>query len=130
MQPVIDITFKDFYGNMAIEFNRNKDFINGIVGGNDNLNYNLQKIVQGGGIDSDLNETGYLQGQKFFQRYKDIPFEAIYCSGLKRTRQTLKSFEDAGRSITPLAGLNEMEHLGFSSSLIVGIKTSLKQIKG
>lgn len=39
MQPVIDITFKDFYGNMAIEFNRNKDFINGIVGGNDNLNY-------------------------------------------------------------------------------------------
>lgn len=29
-----------------------------------------------------------------------------------------------------IAGLNEMEHLGFSSSLIVGIKTSLKQIKG
>lgn len=71
-------------------------------------NYNLEKIVQGGGIDSDLNETGYLQGQKFYKRYQDIPFEAIYCSGLKRTRQTLKSFEDAGRSITPLAGLNEM----------------------
>lgn len=29
-----------------------------------------------------------------------------------------------------IAGLNEMEHLGFSSSLIVGIKTSLKKIKG
>ena len=29
-----------------------------------------------------------------------------------------------------IAGLNEIEHLGFSSSLIVGIKTSLKQIKG
>jgi pyrroline-5-carboxylate reductase len=29
-----------------------------------------------------------------------------------------------------IAGLNEMEHNGFSSSLIKGIKTSLKQIKG
>jgi len=29
-----------------------------------------------------------------------------------------------------IAGLNEMEHEGFSSSLIKGIKTSLKQIKG
>lgn len=41
MQPVIDITFKDFYGNLAVEFNRNKDFINGIVdnGGVDYLNF-------------------------------------------------------------------------------------------
>ncbi|MFP5439214.1 MAG: pyrroline-5-carboxylate reductase [Bacteroidia bacterium] len=29
-----------------------------------------------------------------------------------------------------IAGLNEMEHEGFSSSLIKGIKTSLRQIKG
>jgi pyrroline-5-carboxylate reductase len=29
-----------------------------------------------------------------------------------------------------IAGLNEMEHNGFSSSLIKGIKTSLRQIKG
>ena len=29
-----------------------------------------------------------------------------------------------------IVGLNEMEHQGFSSSLIKGIKTSLKQIKG
>ena len=29
-----------------------------------------------------------------------------------------------------IVGLNEMEHNGFSSSLIKGIKTSLKQIKG
>lgn len=29
-----------------------------------------------------------------------------------------------------IAGLNEMEHQGFSSSLIKGIKTSLRQIKG
>jgi phosphoserine phosphatase len=70
--------------------------------------YNLQKIVQGGGIDSDLNETGYAQGHKFFLRYRDIPFDGIYCSGLKRTRQTLKSFEDAGREIIPLQDLNEM----------------------
>ena len=29
-----------------------------------------------------------------------------------------------------IVGLNELEHHGFSSSLIKGIKTSLKQIKG
>lgn len=40
MQPVIDITFKDFYGNLAIEFNRNKDFVDNITDENgDGINY-------------------------------------------------------------------------------------------
>jgi len=40
MQPVIDITFKDFYGNLAIEFNRNKDFVDNITDQNgDGINY-------------------------------------------------------------------------------------------
>jgi broad specificity phosphatase PhoE len=70
--------------------------------------YNLQKIVQGGGIDSDLNVTGYLQGEMFYDRYRSARFDAIYCSGLKRTRQTLHGFEADGRAIHPLPGLNEM----------------------
>lgn len=41
LQPVIEITFKDFYGNLAIEFSKNKDFINGLTdsSGIDDFNY-------------------------------------------------------------------------------------------
>lgn len=70
--------------------------------------YNLQKIVQGGGIDSDLNLTGYNQGEKFHKRYQSAKFDAIYCSGLKRTRQTLHAFSREGKEIISLEGLNEM----------------------
>jgi pyrroline-5-carboxylate reductase len=56
-------------------------------------------------------------------------------------KELLKCFEEKvhpeqliDRVTTPqgctIAGLNEMEMHGFSSSLIRGIKTSLKQIKG
>jgi pyrroline-5-carboxylate reductase len=59
----------------------------------------------------------------------------------KPCKELLKCFEEKvhpeqliDRVTTPqgctIAGLNEMEMHGFSSSLIRGIKTSLKQIKG
>lgn len=55
--------------------------------------YNKQRIVQGSGVDAPLNENGFLQAQKFFEKYKNIPFEAVYCSNLLRTYQTIKNFE-------------------------------------
>ena len=33
-------------------------------------NQNLNGIVQGSGIDSDLNHSGYAQGAAFFEKYK------------------------------------------------------------
>ena len=58
--------------------------------------YNLQGIVQGRGVDSNLNETGKLQAQKFFDKYKNVGFDAVYTSTLKRTNQTAAPFIEYG----------------------------------
>ncbi len=39
MQPVVEITFKDFYGNSAIEFKRNKEFLSGLIDNTNEINY-------------------------------------------------------------------------------------------
>jgi len=57
---------------------------------------NKQGIVQGRGINSDLNDTGRAQAAAFYAMYKDVPFEKVYTSALKRTHQTVKRFIDAG----------------------------------
>ena len=36
--------------------------------------FNRMGIVQGSGIDSDLNETGILQARAFFETYRHITF--------------------------------------------------------
>jgi broad specificity phosphatase PhoE len=69
--------------------------------------YNRRNIVQGGGIDSDLNDTGRLQGAAFFKQYGHISFTKIYCTALKRTRQTLAAFAAQGHEIAELPELNE-----------------------
>jgi broad specificity phosphatase PhoE len=57
---------------------------------------NKQGIIQGRGIDSDLNDTGRAQAAAFYAKYKDVPFDKVYTSALKRTHQTVKGFLDAG----------------------------------
>jgi broad specificity phosphatase PhoE len=57
---------------------------------------NKQGIIQGRGIDSDLNDTGRAQAAAFYAMYKDIPFDKVYTSALKRTQQTVQRFIDAG----------------------------------
>lgn len=37
MQPIVEITFKDLYGNLAMEFDRNKDFLKQISEGTTNI---------------------------------------------------------------------------------------------
>ncbi len=54
--------------------------------------FNLQKIVQGRGIDSDLNETGRWQADRFYTKYKNVRFDAVFTSQLKRTFQTVEPF--------------------------------------
>jgi probable phosphoglycerate mutase len=58
--------------------------------------YNLQNIVQGSGVDTDLNEKGRAQALAFFNHYRDIPFDKIYTSSLKRSQQSVKGFLDLG----------------------------------
>jgi probable phosphoglycerate mutase len=54
--------------------------------------FNKEKRVQGSGIDTDINDTGRLQGQAFYDMYHNIQFDKIYVSQLKRTHQTIAPF--------------------------------------
>lgn len=58
--------------------------------------FNRQGIVQGSGVNSSLNKNGQLQALKFFQQYKDIPFDYVYTSTLKRTHETVQYFINQG----------------------------------
>ena len=70
--------------------------------------YNKQGIVQGGGVDSDLNATGRGQAQAFFEFYESIPFDKIYTSSLKRTHQSVQAFVGKNIPWEILPGLNEI----------------------
>jgi len=69
---------------------------------------NKRGVVQGRGMDTDLNETGRMQAEAFYQMYKDVPFDKIYTSTLKRTHQTVKKFIEAGIPWIQYAGLDEL----------------------
>jgi broad specificity phosphatase PhoE len=70
--------------------------------------YNLKGIVQGSGVDTDLNETGQNQAKAFFNSYKYVPFDKIYISALKRTKQSVQPFINLGIPYETLKGLNEI----------------------
>ncbi len=69
---------------------------------------NKRGIVQGRGMNTDINEFGRLQAEAFYEAYKDVPFDKIYTSTLKRTHQTIQKFIDKGIPWTQYAGLDEM----------------------
>lgn len=70
--------------------------------------YNKLGIVQGRGVNSDLNELGKVQGEAFYHYYKHVPFDKVYTSALKRTHQTVKRFIEEGISWEQLSGLDEL----------------------
>ncbi|MEN9444829.1 MAG: hypothetical protein RIS47_1719 [Bacteroidota bacterium] len=70
--------------------------------------FNLQGIIQGRLIDADLNQTGYDQADKFYEKYKHLSFDRIYSSSLKRTGQSVAKFIENGGIHEQLAGLDEL----------------------
>lgn len=54
--------------------------------------FNVRQVVQGRGVNSDLNDTGIRQAKLFFDAHKEINFDVVYTSSLKRTWQTVDSF--------------------------------------
>lgn len=69
---------------------------------------NKQGIVQGRGMDTDLNDEGRKQAQLFFNSYGYINFDKIYISTLKRTQQSIQGFIDKGIPFQKLSGLDEL----------------------
>ncbi|HEY8402103.1 MAG TPA: histidine phosphatase family protein [Cytophagaceae bacterium] len=70
--------------------------------------YNRIGIVQGSGVDTDLNETGRLQAEAFYQAYRHVEFKKIYTSALKRSIQSVEKFIASGIPHEKYAGLNEI----------------------
>ena len=69
---------------------------------------NRLRIVQGGGVDSSLNDTGRVQAQAFFEKYQHLDFEAVLTSKLKRTHETVAPFIERGLPWEQFAEINEM----------------------
>jgi len=77
--------------------------------------FNLKGIVQGSGVDSSLNETGRSQGDHFYQKHGHLPFQVVLISALRRTRETVAGFIEAGIPYEQHPEINEMswgEHEG------------------
>ena len=70
--------------------------------------FNRQGVVQGSGVDSDLNELGRIQAEAFFQYYQHITFDKVYTSGLKRTHQSVNKFLQKNLPWEKHKGLNEI----------------------
>jgi len=72
--------------------------------------FNRRGIVQGGGIDSALNDTGYAQAEALADRLADEPVDAIYASTMRRARQTADVLSNPHEPVskTYLRDLEEM----------------------
>ena len=70
--------------------------------------YNRKGIIQGSEVDSDINKVGDNQAKSFYHYYKDINFDKIYVSDLKRTYQTIRRFTDNGIPHKKLKEFNEI----------------------
>lgn len=69
---------------------------------------NRKGIVQGRGMDTDLNELGRKQAEAFYRAYFHVPFDKIYTSTLKRTHQTVQRFIEMDIPWIQYAGLDEL----------------------
>jgi broad specificity phosphatase PhoE len=70
--------------------------------------FNRLGIVQGSGVDTDLNEKGKQQALAFFEHFKNESFDKIYSSTLKRTHQSVIHFIEKGLKWSQHDGLNEI----------------------
>ena len=70
--------------------------------------YNKKGIIQGSEVDSDINSTGEKQSELFYNYYKNIKFDKIYVSALKRTFQTVSRFVDNGTPYEKIIEFNEI----------------------
>ena len=68
--------------------------------------YNKLGMVQGSGVDTDLNDTGRYQAKCFYEAHKHIKFDKIYTSALRRTHQTVHLFLKNGIAWETLKGLH------------------------
>lgn len=70
--------------------------------------FNRLGIVQGSGVDMELNERGKQQAAAFYNYYHSIRFKHIFTSKLIRTQQSVLPFIENGFKHSSYAELNEI----------------------
>ncbi|MEN8249423.1 MAG: histidine phosphatase family protein [Bacteroidota bacterium] len=70
--------------------------------------FNEQGVVQGRGVDASLNDLGKSQAEMFYNAYKELPFETVYTSSLKRSQESVAAFIDDGIPHEIHPGLDEI----------------------
>lgn len=81
--------------------------------------FNKLGIVQGSGVNSSLNETGWQQAKAFYNKYKEENFDVVLTSKLVRTHETMSPFIENGLAWEQFEEINEIcwgEHEGFPST--------------
>jgi probable phosphoglycerate mutase len=79
--------------------------------------FNRLNIVQGSGVDKELNDLGHHQAKRFYDHYKHIPFQHVFTSALIRTHQSVANFIVNGIKHTILPELNEISWGDFEGKL-------------
>ena len=69
---------------------------------------NRLNIVQGSGVDSELNEMGYAQAKAFYEAHQHVDFDLVVTSKLRRTHQTVKGFLDKNIPWEQTSDVNEI----------------------
>ncbi|HLP95887.1 MAG TPA: histidine phosphatase family protein [Saprospiraceae bacterium] len=69
---------------------------------------NRLNIVQGSGVDSELNEMGYAQARAFYEAHQHVDFELVVTSKLRRTHQTVQQFIERDIPWEQTADVNEI----------------------
>lgn len=70
--------------------------------------FNRRNIVQGSGVDTELNINGINQAIAFYQAYASHPFDRVYTSALRRSYQSVERFIEKGIPHESLPELNEI----------------------
>ena len=71
--------------------------------------YNKKQIIQGRGVNASINKTGQQQARSFYQGFKNIAFDQIFTSYLKRTQETMAPFVEKGYSLSVHPELDEID---------------------
>lgn len=71
---------------------------------------NVSNLLQGSNVDVSLNETGKRQAQRFYEKYKSVPFKKIYTSTEKRSIESVQNFILDGIPHESYGELNEMSY--------------------
>ena len=81
--------------------------------------WNAERRLQGTRTDTALNSTGRQQAAKLAERLKGVRLDAVYCSGLSRSRETAEIVRGEV-PLKSLAGLNERNHGKFEGAKVDG----------